>query len=221
MENSIAISQDEVDKLFGIVSQNGKTKTSAPEKKYKKTNFFSPKAIEIVKNDCSELNRDFEVALKNKFGAPKIRKLILTSTEEITSEEFFDSLAKNDFLYRLSLNGTNLFVKLDSFLFGALSGLVIDPQHQINFFQTDVLRHFVVAILAKCIEKKFSIPENPGIKVENMFGKTFSQYSGEKPGIVMSINWNENLRSFGIEKIFETCEFMHELKKINKASNAQ
>lgn len=215
MENSIAISQDEVDRLFGIVSQNSKTKTVETQKKYKKTNFFRPEAIEIVKNDCSELNRDFEVALKNKFGAPKIRKLILTSTEEITSEEFFDSLSKNDFLYRLSLNDANLFVKLDPFLFGALSGLVIDPQHKINFFQTDVLRHFVVAILAKCIEKKFSIPENK-LKVENMFEKSYSQYSDEKPGIVMSVNWNENLRSFGIEKIFETREFMNELKKMHK-----
>lgn len=215
MENSIAISQDEVDKLFGIVSQNSKTKTAEPQKKYKKTNFFRPEAIEIVKTDCSNLNRDFETALKDKFGSPRIRKLILTSAEEMTSVEFFDSLTKNDFLYRLSLNGANLFVKLDSFLFGALSGLVIDPQHKINFFQTDVLRHFVVAILAKCLEKKYSIPESE-IKVENMFEKPFGQYSDENPGIVMSINWNENLRSFGIEKIFETREFMREIKNSQK-----
>lgn len=215
MENSIAISQDEVDKLFGIVSQNSKTKTAEPQKKYKKTNFFQPEAIENVKNDCGNLNRDFEAALKDKFGAPKVRRLTVTGAEEMTSVEFFDSLTKNDFLYRLSLNGANLFVKLDSFLFGALSGLVIDPQHKINFFQADVLRHFVVAILAKCLEKKYSIPESQ-IKVENMFEKPFEQYSNEKSGIVMSVNWNENLRSFGIEKIFETREFMHEIKNAEK-----
>lgn len=218
MENSIAISQDEVDKLFGIISQDAKTKSSAEEKKYKRPNFFKADEIEIVKKQCSELNLDFEKALKDKFGAPKIRKLILTNAEEITAEEFFDSLTKNDFLYRLSLNGANLFIKLDSFLYGALSGLVIDPMHKINFFQTEVLRHFVIAILAKCIEKKYGLNEGE-IKVENMFEKSPAQYSNKQSGIAMSINWNENLRSFGIEKLFETREFMREIKNTKKNNN--
>lgn len=216
MENSIAISQDEVDKLFGIISQDAKTKSSAEEKKYKRPSFFKPEEIETVKKHCSEMNLEFEAALKNKFGAPKIRRLILTNAEEITAGEFFDSLTKNDFLYRLSLNGANLFIKLDSFLYGALSGLVIDPMHKINFFQTEVLRHFVIAILAKCIEKKYSLKESQ-IKIENMFEKSPEQYSDEHSGIAMSINWNENLRSFGIEKLFETREFLNEIK--NSAKN--
>lgn len=216
MENSIAISQDEVDKLFGIISQDAKTKSSAEEKKYKRPNFFKPEEIETVKKHCSDMNLEFEAALKNKFGAPKIRRLILTNAEEITAGEFFDSLTKNDFLYRLSLNGANLFIKLDSFLYGALSGLVIDPMHKINFFQTEVLRHFVIAILAKCIEKKYSLKESQ-IKIENMFEKSSEQYSDEHSGIAMSINWNENLRSFGIEKLFETREFLNEIK--NSAKN--
>ena len=138
----------------------------------------------------------------------------MTAAEEISSEEFFDSLTKNDFVYRLSLNGANLFVKLDSFLYGALSGLVIDPLHKINFFQSEVLRHFVIAILAKCNEKKNSLEAE--IKVENMFEKTFEQFSSEKTGVVLSINWNENLRSFGIEKFFITQEFLKEVKNLKK-----
>lgn len=214
MENSVTISQDEVDKLFGIISQDDKNITSITKKSYKKTNLFSTEAIELVKNGCRELNIEFEKALKEKFGSPKIRRLILTSAEEMTGEEFFDSLTKNDFLYRLSLNGTNLFVKLDPFLYGALSGLVIDPKHKINFFQSEVLRHFVVAILAKCIEEKYSLQEKHlQIQVENMFEKSFQTYSNERAGISMSINWNENLRSFGIEKLFETAAFLREIKK--------
>lgn len=138
----------------------------------------------------------------------------MTAAEEISSEEFFDSLTKNDFVYRLSLNGANLFVKLDSFLYGALSGLVIDPLHKINFFQSEVLRHFVIAILAKCIETKNNLETE--IKVENMFEKTFEQFSSEKTGVVLSINWNENLRSFGIEKFFITQEFLKEVKNLKK-----
>lgn len=214
MENNIAISQEEVDKLFGIISQDDKSKATQAEKKYNYQKILKDEELEIVKNGCAALNKDFEIALKNKFGAPKIRKLILTAAEEISSEEFFDSLTKNDFVYRLSLNGANLFVKLDSFLYGALSGLVIDPLHKINFFQSEVLRHFVIAILAKCIETKNNLETE--IKVENMFEKTFEQFSSEKTGVVLSINWNENLRSFGIEKFFITQEFLKEVKNLKK-----
>ena len=207
MENNIAISQEEVDKLFGIISQDDKSKATQAEKKYNYQKILKDEEIEIIKNGCAALNKDFEVALKNKFGAPRIRKLILTAAEEISSEEFFDSLTKNDFVYRLSLNGASLFVKLDSFLYGALSGLVIDPLHE-------VLRHFVIAILAKCIEKKDNLETE--IKVENMFEKTFEHFSSEKTGVVLSINWNENLRSFGIEKFFITQEFLKEVKNLKK-----
>ncbi len=214
MENNIAISQEEVDKLFGIISQDNKSKANQAKKKYKYQKILKDIEIELIKKGCNALNKDFEVALKEKFGAPRIRRLILTGAEEISSEEFFDSLTKNDFTYKLSVNGASLFIKLDSFLYGALSGLVIDPLHKINFFQSEVLRHFVIAILAKCIEKKNKFETE--IKVENMFEKSFDEYSADKTGIVLSINWNENLRSFGIEKFFLTQEFLKEIKILRK-----
>jgi len=72
----------------------------------------------------------------------------------------------------------------------------------------------VIAILAKCIERKNNLESE--IKVENMFEKTFEQFSSEKTGVALSINWNENLRSFGIEKFFITQEFLKEIKNLKK-----
>lgn len=202
--NEISLSQSEVDKLLGLTSKS--EEKPVQKKNYSTKKAFSDAGIEKIKGIAISYHDDFLKALKEKFGEPKIRKLSITAIDQICSEEFFDSVTSNDFLYKLNFEGKNLFIKLDPFLFGALSGMVIDPKHKINFFQSEVLRHFVVAILTKCIEEKNSLSSE--IQIENLYEKSTKEYVNNKTGIMMTISWNENLRSLGVEKIFITPEFM-------------
>ncbi|MBQ0052419.1 MAG: hypothetical protein KBT11_10220 [Treponema sp.] len=207
--NNVSLSQDEVDKLLGIISHPDDSNQNKVEKNYNCEKIFSETELDFMRKDFAGFNTTFLDALKAKFGEPTIRKLTLTAVDQICTEEFFDTVSGNDFLYKVSLNGANVFLKLDSFLFGALSGLRLDPRHKINLFQSEVIRHFVVAIMAETVEKR----QEGKVQVESLFQKDTKPYANNECGIGLTINWNENLLSFGVEKIFISKEFFQALKK--------
>ena len=96
MENKVALSQAEVDKLLGIKTDSEPSKIE--KKHYDVENFLSENQIAEIRNVCKSVYKFFKLSLKEKFGEPKIRKLTVKSLEEQNIDEFFDSVTENDFL---------------------------------------------------------------------------------------------------------------------------
>ena len=148
--NQVALSQAEVDKLLGIKTDSP-SETKKEKKSYKIKEFLSAQQIEEIRGICKSVYKRFKLDLRSKFGEPKIRKLTLTSLEQANVNEFFDSISENDFLYAVTFGNASAFIKLDTFLFGALSGMTIDTKHKINFFQSEVLKEFLCAAVQRKI----------------------------------------------------------------------
>ncbi|MBQ9282635.1 MAG: hypothetical protein IJ207_10665 [Treponema sp.] len=213
--NQVALSQAEVDKLLGLSSGDRSDSVVKKEKKsYKVKEFLTPEQLEEVRGVCKSVYKHFKLDLRGKFGEPKIRKLTISSLEQININEFFDTITDNDFLYEVSFGELKAFIKLDSFLFGALSGMNIDTKHKINFFQSEVLKEFVVNFLAGSFARQFSDKFEP--VVTSLFEKDKKTFRTGKTGLNITINWNENLRSFGIEKVFLTQEAVESFRVLSK-----
>ena len=216
MENNhVALSQAEVDKLLGLSGASKPSSQAKKEKKsYKIKEFLSSEQLEEVREVCKNVYKHFKLDLRAKFGEPKIRKLTLTSLEHANINEFFDTISENDFLYEVSFGKGKAFIKLDTFLFGALSGMTIDTKHKINFFQSEVLREFVVNFLAGSFARQLSEKSQP--EITSLFEQDKKPFRTGKTGLSLTINWNENLRSFGIEKIFLTKELVENFRVLSK-----
>ncbi|WP_296333819.1 hypothetical protein [uncultured Treponema sp.] len=210
--NTVALSQAEVDKLLGIQTENA----SKPiEKKHYPLNpFLSEKQKEELLSVCKSVYKYFKLALREKFGEPKIRKLTVKSMEEQNVDEFFDRLTDNDFIYHAQFGDASAYIKFDSFLFGALSGMNIDTKHKINFFQSEVLEEFVATFLAAGFARQIS--DECDYDIISLYGQEKTPFQTGKTGVAVTINWNENLRSFGIEKIFLTKELVESFRAVSK-----
>ena len=211
MANNIALSQSEVDKLLGIKT-DASAFTKIEKKQYKIKSFLSETQIQEIRDACKSVYKYFKLALRNKFGEPKIRKLTISSISEQNIDEFFDSLSDNDFVYEAKFEKSSLFFKFDSFLFGALSGMSIDTKHKINFFQSEVLKDFVAVFLAEGFARQ--LKKDCEFQVNSLFEQDKSAFCTGKTGLCVAINWNENLRSFGIEKLFLTKEFIKNVRVV-------
>lgn len=212
MANQVALSQSEVDKLLGL-SSDSSASPKIEKKQYKIEHFLSEQQLEEISGVCKSVYKHFKLSLRNKFGEPRIRKLTISSLEEQNIDEFFDSLTENDFIYEAKFGNAQAFIKFDSFLFGALSGMTIDTKHKINFFQSEVLKEFVAVFLAEGFARQ--LKESVSIEVISLFEQEKKPFQTGKTGVCVSINWNENLRSFGIEKIFLTKELVGSLRAVS------
>ena len=210
--NTVALSQAEVDKILGIKSDS---ESQPVEKKhYKIENFLSEKQLEEIESVCKSAYKFFKLALRERFGEPKIRKLTIKSINQQNIDEFFDTITENDFLYHAKFDEASVYIKFDSFLFGALSGMNIDTKHKINFFQSEVLEEFVAEYLIEGIARQIS--DECDFDIVSLYGQEKSPYCSGKTGLCVTINWNENLRSFGIEKIFFTREVIEKFRAVSK-----
>lgn len=210
--NTVALSQAEVDKILGIKSDS---ESQPVEKKhYKIENFLSEKQLEEIESVCKSAYKFFKLALRERFGEPKIRKLTVKSIVEQNVDEFFDSINENDFLYHAKFDEASAYLKLDTFLFGALSGMTVNTKQKINFFQTEVLREFVASYLIEGIARQIS--EDCDFDIISLYGQEKSPFCTGKTGVCVTINWNENLKSFGIEKIFLTKELIASFRAVSK-----
>ena len=211
--DKVALSQDEVDKLLGI-NPDSSTPSHKETKHYKIKSFLSPLQIQEISSVCKNVYKFFKISLRKKIGEPKIRKLTIKSLQEQNINEFFDTISENDFIYEAHFGRAKAYIKLDSFLFAALAGLKIDPKQKINFFQSEVLKDFVASLFiegfARQMEKK------PKTKIISIFQKDKKFFQKGKTGLCITINWNENLHSFGIEKIFLSKEFITSLRAVSK-----
>ena len=211
MEHKVALSQSEVDKLLGMDSG-----TSAPKrevKQYTTETFLSEEQVSQVMDVCTSVYKYFKLSLREKFGEPKIRKLMVKSAEQKNIDEFFDTLTDNDFIYQAKVDEADIFIKFDSFLFGALSGMTIDTKHKINFFQSEVLQEFVAEFLVEGFARQVS--DEVDYDIISLYGQEKAPFCTNETGLLITVNWNENLRSFGIEKIFLTKEFIKKLRAVS------
>ncbi|WP_294429480.1 hypothetical protein [uncultured Treponema sp.] len=209
--DKVALSQDEVDKLMGIKSDSS-VPLQKVNKQYKLTPFLSEQQIQEINSVCKNVYKFFKFSLRKKIGEPKIRKLTIKSITEQNMDEFFDSLSDNDFIYEAKIGRTKAYIKLDSFLFTALAGLKIAPSQKINYFQSEVLKDFVAELFvegfARQCEKKSKT------SITSLLDKDRKSYKKGKTGLCITINWNENLHSFGIEKIFLTKEMIKSFRTV-------
>lgn len=203
MANQVALSQAEVDKLMGLSDGPAASKKNAG-KQYKVNKFLSERQFEEITAVCKAVYKHFKLSLRKRFGEPKIRRLTITSLAEQNVDEFFDSLSDNDFVYEVRIGGASALIKFDSFLFAALSGMAIDTKHKINLFQSEVLKDFVALSLAEGFARQLGEPEARSIEINSLYDKEKSPFRTGETGVCVTISWNENLRSFGIEKIFLT-----------------
>lgn len=128
--DNVSLSQAEVDKLLGLTSGSDSLK-KVEKKEYKLEPFLSDKQLSELREVCKNVYKYFKISLRKKFGEPKIRKLTITSLEHQNVDEFFDSVTDNDFVYEAKFGRAKMYIKLDTFLFGALSGMKIDTKHKI------------------------------------------------------------------------------------------
>ncbi|MBR1404287.1 MAG: hypothetical protein IJ558_08900 [Treponema sp.] len=211
-EHGVSLSQDEVDKLLGITTRTHDSPI-IEKKVYRTKHIYSEAQIKEFRSLCKGAYVRFRKALRKKFGEPKVRKMPITSIDHMNIDEFFDIANSNEFLYEISFGDTKCYIKLDSFLFGALSGLTIDTKHKINRFQSEVLKDFVIKLFADSLAARIhtKTPE-----ITPLFEKDKSVYYSGQTGLCVTVKWNENLRSFGIEKLFLTKEFVDSLNLKNE-----
>ena len=210
--DNVSLSQAEVDKLLGLTSGSDSLK-KVEKKEYKLEPFLSDKQLSELREVCKNVYKYFKISLRKKFGEPKIRKLTITSLEHQNVDEFFDSVTDNDFVYEAKFGRAKMYIKLDTFLFGALSGMKIDTKHKINFFQSEVLQEFVVIFFVEGFARQFK--KVPKIELSSLFDRSKKSFRKGKTGICVSINWNENLHSFGIEKIFLSKEMIEMMRAVS------
>lgn len=212
--DNVALSQDEVDRLLGL-SSNSEPAQKVEKKQYKVETFLSEQQLSELREVCKSVYKYFKLSLRKKFGEPKIRKLTITSLEHQNVNEFFDSLNDNDFIYEAKFGRAKAYIKLDSFLFGALSGMKVDTKHKINAFQAEVLKEFVARFLVEGFARQ--LDKSHKIGINSLIEKSKKSYCKGKTGICVAINWNENLHSFGIEKIFLSKELIELMRAVSKS----
>ena len=210
--DKVALSQDEVDKLLGLTSAL-ESPQKIEKKSYKIEPFLSEEQFSQLREVCKSVYKYFKLSLRKKIGEPKIRKLTITFLGHQNINEFFDSLSENDFIYEAKFGRAKAYIKLDSFLFGALSGMKLDPNLKINFFQTEVIKEFVACFLVEGFARQ--LDKSHKISVTSLFEKNKKTLRKGKTGVCLSINWNENLRSFGIEKIFLSRELIELMRAVS------
>ena len=199
--DTISLSQDELDKLFS----GAKTaKTEIPVKQEKKINpkllFLSDAELQSAKEKISLIIEHFKKTFDEIFSDIKTRKIFVTNVIQTSLIDFFEDMGDHDFLYQIDLSGSKLLLRLDSHLFSALAGMEFDQQRETNMFQTETLRRIVADQMAENFIKGFK--KKLRAKTEPLVFLTQENFLENSTGLLVSINWNENFKSFGVEKLF-------------------
>ncbi len=201
--NNVSLSQAELDKLLGISNKKEQKKSASPidsKQKYKTEQILTEEELTELQKKFSAILTAFKKNLKKEAGEPANRILKLSSVENQNIDQFFDTTDPNDFLYKVTFGRTFCIIKLDRFLFSALAGLPVDTMSETNIFQSIALSLTVVMVLSDLIKKEIEITSE--LKSLPLTKTDAQKLKTGRTGVCVSFNWNENLRSFGIEKIF-------------------
>lgn len=207
-ENNISLSQEEVDRLLG---QHRESKIEIkPKKVYERVKIATDEEIAKFDEILAAFTNKMRIHLKKIFLEQGIRKLTPSQTEQMSQIEFMSNVTASDFFFLIEINDFELFLKLDSFLFCALSGISFNINHKTNLFQNEVLRNSVAPILVHDLLKsaKKSDKENE-VKITSLYNMPYLDgLNTATPGICASFTWNEGFKSLGIEKLFFQKDFL-------------
>ena len=210
-EQFFLLSQDELDKLLGTktpVSPIIPPKQESTTPKFECTPFATEEQMQRVAKIFTSGTRKIQSEVRKKFSGPKKRKISFLSAEQVCQADFFSAINSNDFIYRLTIQNCECFLKLDSFLFYALAGLSFSINHKTNRFQDESLKSVIVPIFTTSLLKVVKqFPSNLEIYTESLYKTDLTPLKTEKAGICANLQWNESFKSLGIEKIFISEEF--------------
>ncbi|MBR4373111.1 MAG: hypothetical protein IKO57_14295 [Treponema sp.] len=204
-ENNISLSQEEVDRLLG---QHRESKIEIkPKKVYERVQIASDEEISKFEEIMQTFTNKMRMHLKKIFLEQGIRKLTPAKTEQMSQIEFMSQVTNTDFFFLVEINEFELLLKLDSFLFCALSGISFNVNHKTNLFQNEVLRNSVAPILVNDLLK--SANKTAKIKITSLYNMPYLDgLNTATPGICASFTWNEGFKSLGTEKFFFQKDFL-------------
>ncbi|MBQ3671583.1 MAG: hypothetical protein II921_08935 [Treponema sp.] len=212
--NNISLSQEELDKLF---AGKQKEKREIPVKQETRINpkliFLSEDELQSTKEKLSAITERFKKTIDSIYSDIKTRKMFVTAVSQTSMLDFFEDACDHDFLYAIDISGCKTLLRLDSHLFSALAGMDFDQQRETNMFQTEAMRHLVAAHFADSLIAGHK--KTLKAKAEPLMFLTQDNFLENSTGLLVSINWNENFKSFGVEKFFipkKTFEFLRENK---------
>lgn len=217
-DRKISLSQAELDKLMGVdsgVAEVDESTISSGEREQVKI-ICSQNDIDSFTKVMSRFCEKFKELLKNEFGEPRLRKLNISTVELIKACDFASEVVLPAFIYKITLDGNFVIIKLDSFLYCALSGVAIDRRLKPNKFQYRVLEKVVLPIMLKAFFDTVGYDfDMSGVSVESIASEDFKnleEIKNDKTGVLTVINWNEDYSSFGVEKIFISKQLFAEIK---------
>ncbi len=203
-ENSISLSQAEVDRLLGIKRNT----EEAPKVVFKREIIAKDDEIERLKEIMEDFTTRLRSHFKKIFTEPGIRKIAPSAIEQISRAEFMSFVNTKDFLFLVEICGHELLLKLDSFLFCALAGITFSTGNTSNRFQNETLRIMVAPLIIGNLLRSAGKPKND-VKITPLY--ELPKLEGLRtltPGISTTFTWNEGFRSLGVEKIFFQREFL-------------
>lgn len=197
-ENSISLSQAEVDRLLGIAS----TEEAKPAKTFRRETIATPMEVAQLKSMMAEFAIKLRSHFKKVFDEPGVRKIMPSTIEQMCRAEFMEGVGERDFLFLVEIDGHEMLLKLDSFLFCALSGMSFNANNSSNRFQNETIRTMVAPLvvgnfLRAANRKDAGVKINPLYELPKLEG-----LRTETAGVVASFTWNEGFKSLGIEKMF-------------------
>jgi len=206
-ENNVALSQSEIDKLLGK-NFNYEEKNVKPAETIRKRSavkeIASAQQLESVKDRMKQIIDSFRGALKESFDESDSRKINITNVELINAEDFENELLYPNFIYKIECKSGIIFIKLDNHLFCALANVSFDRTLKPNKFQAVVLQEEVVPLLVSALLENLSSDDDSVniTLIEDNKLKECPEIKSNDTGVLVSINWNENFKSFGVEKIY-------------------
>ncbi len=216
-DRKISLSQAELDKLMGVESDAvvDETLLSTGEREQVKI-ICSQNDIDSFTKIMSKFCQTFKELLNAEFGEPRLRKLNISTVELIKACDFASEIVMPAYLYKVTLNGQFVIIKLDAFLYCALSGVSIDRKLKPNKFQYKVLETVVLPIMIKAffetVGYEFDLSQVSIESIANEDFKDLEEIKNDKTGVLTVINWNENYSSFGVEKVFISKQLFAEIK---------
>lgn len=217
-DRKISLSQAELDKLMGVdsgVAEVDESTISSGEREQVKI-ICSQNDIDSFTKVMSRFCEKFKELLKNEFGEPRLRKLNISTVELIKACDFASEVVLPAFIYKITLDGNFVIIKLDAFLYCALSGVAIDRRLKPNEFQYRVLEKVVLPIMLKAFFDTVGYDfDMSRVSVESIASEDFKnleEIKNDKTGVLTVINWNEDYSSFGVEKIFISKQLFAEIK---------
>ena len=205
-ENSISLSQAEVDRLLGISAKSDEKKEAQT---FTRQTIASDQEIEKFRAVMMSFTTKLRSHFKKMYSEPGIRKIVPSAIEQISRAEFMSHVDAKDFLFLVEINRFEVLLKLDSFLFCALSGITFNANTSSNRFQNETVRMMVAPIIIGNLLKAADRLTGSKVKINPLYElPKLEGLKTDTAGISATFTWNEGFKSLGVEKFFFQRDFL-------------